>query len=349
MLKRLLALVTMVLFIAGMNAGVAYAKPGKEQDKPEKPKAAEERFKLEVKDGKIEIKDGEVVFEIRDGKIEYKSANGKLELGRNGLEMKGDVLAELRAKLAAYDAIIKAGIELGGFSDTRYHWAKESIEKLAALGVVNGYEDGRFRPESPVTQAEAVSLVMSIAVDDGNAVDEDEDETDESAGEDEAAEEDEDVDEEDLEGVPAWAKGQVKKAAMKGVINLNRFHSHVQASRAQVAVAVAKALNLDISGIDVSNVPFKDGLLISPEDLPYLIAMYNAGYIKGAPNGNFNPNSSITRAELAAILSRIIDDRAGENGGDDTDQNAGDDAEQDPGDGNDESSEEDAGGDTGGE
>ncbi len=331
MLKRLLALVTMVFFVAGVNAGVAYAKPGKGQEKPEKPKAAEERFELEVKNGKIEIKDGEVVFEIKDGKIEYKSANGKLKLGRNGLEIKGDVLAELRAKMAAYDAIIKAGIELGGFSDTRYHWARESIEKLAALGIVNGYADGSFRPGSPVTQAEAIALVMSIAPDDDSVVEEDQDDAGENGGEGEASEENEAVDEEDLEGVPAWAKGQVKKAAMKGVINLNRFHSHVQASRAQVAVAAAKALNLDISGIDVSNVPFKDGLLISPEDLPYLIAMYNAGYIKGAPNGNFNPNSRITRAELAAILSRIIDDRAGENGGDDTDQNAGEDTEQDLG------------------
>ena len=45
-------------------------------------------------------------------------------------------------------------------SDIGGHWAEESICALAEQGVITGDEDGRFRPEDPVTRAEFVAVLM---------------------------------------------------------------------------------------------------------------------------------------------------------------------------------------------
>lgn len=42
------------------------------------------------------------------------------------------------------------------------HWAYEAIESLAEKGIVNGYEDGTFRPDKPITRAEVVTLLNKV-------------------------------------------------------------------------------------------------------------------------------------------------------------------------------------------
>jgi len=173
------------------------------------------------------------------------------------------------------------------FKDIQKHWAMNDIQRVQNLGFISGYPDGTFKPNSSLTSAEAVAIAIRLA--------------DRLYG---------DLDiEEDFDekyDVPHWARGAVMKANALHMINLNRFHSHVQASRAQVAVMLAKALKLE--PVDTDDIPFKDGILIDKEDLGYILALYKEGYVRGASNGKFNPNSGITRAEFAAILARIADD-----------------------------------------
>ncbi|OXM84982.1 cadherin-like beta sandwich domain-containing protein, partial [Paenibacillus rigui] len=40
------------------------------------------------------------------------------------------------------------------FADTQGHWAKKTIDAFIKLQLINGYEDGTFRPDSPITRAE---------------------------------------------------------------------------------------------------------------------------------------------------------------------------------------------------
>lgn len=47
------------------------------------------------------------------------------------------------------------------FSDTKDHWAKGYIEYCAAQGILNGYEDGTFRPEQTVTATEAAKMLLT--------------------------------------------------------------------------------------------------------------------------------------------------------------------------------------------
>jgi len=45
------------------------------------------------------------------------------------------------------------------FTDTAASWVKEAIGKASAAGIVYGYEDGTFRPDSTLTRAEAVTMI----------------------------------------------------------------------------------------------------------------------------------------------------------------------------------------------
>ncbi len=45
------------------------------------------------------------------------------------------------------------------FSDVDTHWAKDYVNSLNALGVINGYPDGSFNPEGQVKIGEAIALI----------------------------------------------------------------------------------------------------------------------------------------------------------------------------------------------
>ncbi|NPV73960.1 MAG: S-layer homology domain-containing protein [Pelotomaculum sp.] len=254
-MRKFLVLFVVLPLLIALPAGAALAKPGNV-------KASGERARIEA-----ESRGG-----LLGGDVKASSERARIETENRG------VLKGLKQRLGALNS--KEGENQVRFSDVKEHWAKSSINKMSAIGLFNGYGDGTFRPDDPITGAEAVALVMRMA-----DVDEPE----------------EDIDTGDA---PDWAKKSVQKAVYKGVININRFHSQVQASRAQTAVMVAKALNL--SPVDTAGIPFVDGVLISPEDAGYIMALYQAGIIKGTPDGRFNPNSSITRAEMAVIMERIV-------------------------------------------
>lgn len=54
-------------------------------------------------------------------------------------------------------------IEAGShFSDISGHWAQTGIERAAAIGWVQGYQDGTFRPENRITRAQAVTMINRV-------------------------------------------------------------------------------------------------------------------------------------------------------------------------------------------
>jgi hypothetical protein len=68
-----------------------------------------------------------------------------------------------RAELATIAARFAREMKMDGensvsFSDTAGHWAGENINYAARLGWVNGYPDGTFRPNQPITRAEFMTL-----------------------------------------------------------------------------------------------------------------------------------------------------------------------------------------------
>lgn len=48
------------------------------------------------------------------------------------------------------------------FSDIDGHWAAEYVDRAAQKGWIKGYPDGTFRPDAPITRAEAITLVNAV-------------------------------------------------------------------------------------------------------------------------------------------------------------------------------------------
>nr|QOY38495.1 S-layer homology domain-containing protein [Anaerobacillus isosaccharinicus] len=51
----------------------------------------------------------------------------------------------------------------GPFPDVpKNHWASEAIETVKEAGIMNGFADGTFKPNEPVTRAQLATVVANI-------------------------------------------------------------------------------------------------------------------------------------------------------------------------------------------
>lgn len=68
--------------------------------------------------------------------------------------------AEFAAVAARFDSEVYDGPDL--FPDIKGHWANAEINRAAKKGWVKGDNSGLFRPNSPITRAEAVTLINRV-------------------------------------------------------------------------------------------------------------------------------------------------------------------------------------------
>lgn len=68
--------------------------------------------------------------------------------------------AEFAAIAARFDN--HAADRTADFSDISGHWAAFEICRAAELGWINGYPDGTFKPDQPITRAEAMAIVNRV-------------------------------------------------------------------------------------------------------------------------------------------------------------------------------------------
>lgn len=113
-----------------------------------------------------------------------------------------------------------------------------------------------------------------------------------------------------------WAEATVVKLAGMGVIGGyedGTFRPNNKITRSEIASILVRALNLQAA--DESALAFADGGAIPEWARGAVAAAVENGLVKGypVPGGvEFRANNPITRAELAAILSRVLEDRLGE-------------------------------------
>jgi len=157
------------------------------------------------------------------------------------------------------------------------HWAYVYVDELVENGVVNGYEDGSYRPESNVTRAE-LSKLLSLQF--GESVEKTYT----------------DVSEND------WFYDYV---TVSGSYFLSEgvFNPNTPATREEVAYAIYKAKNLNAP---TAAATFTDTANIAAVYQDAVAAVAEQGIITGYPDGSFGPKNNITRAEVATVLSRAI-------------------------------------------
>lgn len=150
------------------------------------------------------------------------------------------------------------------------HWAYTYVQSLVNAGIINGYEDGTFRPNNSVTWGEALKLVLRVAGYSEQAA---------PVGE-------------------YWATGYMNLAISQGIL-ADVVDLRAPIDRLSMAQLAAKALEL--SAPTVAS-PFADCSDAS------VVALYESGIITGSSVAGgtvYNPDSSLTRAEFAAIIYRM--------------------------------------------
>ena len=180
---------------------------------------------------------------------------------------------------AAFDST-SGNAEKTVFSDIDGHWAKEDIESLCALGIVNGFEDGTFRPNGNITRAEFVKMLTTVL-----------------KLSPEITAEFEDV------GSETWFAGYVGAAYKKGLINGigdRVFAPYGNITRQDAAVIVYRAAEKP----DAQNsADYADAAMIADYAQDAVNVLNAYGLMKGSEE-KFRPLSEITRAEAAVLLLR---------------------------------------------
>lgn len=177
---------------------------------------------------------------------------------------------------------------LSDFKDTENHWASEAIVQSRALDLLNGYDGNVFKPKNPVSKAEAVVIIIRAMGLDAQAANTG------TAGVSFPA------------GVGKWCQGHIVLAADKGMISKTNIPSiawNAPASRLEVALWLAAGLKL---GSDNATLPFSDIGSVPSGYRGMLGAVVQKGIMTGTSATTFAPNKTLTRAEMASLLSKML-------------------------------------------
>ncbi len=183
------------------------------------------------------------------------------------------------------------------FSDVASdHWGTDYIDFAADKGIINGFPEGTFLPENPVTKEQALAMLYR-SMKATNILKSTEDFTWEY------------ISVMDAYGIAEWSRPYVSYALKYKMIEENDLLHFVEgeiglpASRQEVAVWAAKAVDKELSPLYF--LEYKDIADIHPEELPYIDLMYRQGVMIGDDHNEFRPNSTITRVEFAAVCYRV--------------------------------------------
>ncbi|UUZ96203.1 S-layer homology domain-containing protein [Paenibacillus sp. P25] len=159
-------------------------------------------------------------------------------------------------------------------TDLEGHWAKSLITAAVEKGYVDGYEDGSFRPDNPITRAEIAKLAASALKLKTAAP---------AAGD-------------------PWYKPYAQALADAGMYGQADLASdwNAPATRGDIAMLAVRATSKELQGPNVT------------VDSAY--AMQTAvkkGILQGLSGGRLAPEETTTRAQAVTIIERILSVNAG--------------------------------------
>ncbi|WP_141502547.1 NEAT domain-containing protein [Paenibacillus luteus] len=175
------------------------------------------------------------------------------------------------------------------FKDIQGHWAEAAITKALSLGIVAGYEDGKFRPNGVITRSEFAVLISralklpasntASTFNDGNLI-------------------------------PTWAKSHVESAVAAGLVggyDDQTFRGSKQITRSELAVIIVRAAKLETK--EDAALSFADASAVPAWAKKEVAAAVAAGFIQGKGNNTFDPNANATRAEALTLVMKLLEQK----------------------------------------
>ena len=169
--------------------------------------------------------------------------------------------------------------------DVVNHWAKQSIDKAVNKGVLKGYEDGTFRPDEPITRAEACAVVAKADGYNGERT--------YYASYNDFTNYD-------------WFVNYVGYCTVHSFVlgyPNQSFKPHNNLTRAEAAKILCLLGRLQVKP-EIKGTRFRD-VPKSHWAIRFVNALVDNGYIKGYEDNTFRPSENITRAEFITIIDRM--------------------------------------------
>jgi len=159
------------------------------------------------------------------------------------------------------------------FIDTENHWSDYDVCQLARFGLIRGVSDGYFAPDAKLTEKQAVLLTMRAL----NLI--------------------------EYDNEADWEKIAIEN----GFVSANTDHDR-EITREEFASVLSKAISYKKGDliVTVGKTNFADDKEISKEYSLDVLAVSNEELMKGDENGCFNPQKTLTRAEAATTIARLI-------------------------------------------
>ena len=169
------------------------------------------------------------------------------------------------------------------------HWAYQSIYKMSAQDVIAGYEDSTVRADNNITQFEAICFAVRV-------MGLDKDTASVAKGEYLPF------------NIPDWdgAYETAVVAYKANLIDADDFSYNTSATRQWIAKLLVKIAGKEAEvSTTTKQLTFTDASQIGSDYLNYVKVADSLELLKGYDDGSFKPTNKVTRAEMAAFLTRI--------------------------------------------
>ncbi|MGI6751876.1 MAG: S-layer homology domain-containing protein [Anaerovoracaceae bacterium] len=199
--------------------------------------------------------------------------------------MKRKIIIAIAAMLMMMTVIVPS-FAAGKFSDLpKGHWAYKNIMAMSDAGIIKGYADKTFRPETTVTTAEFIKMAVV------------------SSGE----------DAEIAKAPHHWARNYYYKGLENGWYSKKDIGEGAldqPIARQHMALIASRIINPDEKAVEgysellksISDMTAKDRYEFE------VVTAYGEGVLTGYTDGTFRPMGTLTRAESAAVIQRLMDE-----------------------------------------
>ena len=193
--------------------------------------------------------------------------------------------------MASAAMTLAQNVSASPFEDMHEHWAEEYVAYMYSQGVVNGVDDTRFAPNAEVTRAQcAVMICRWLDIDIALYTD--------------AA-----LDFVDSAEIPAYAVDAVKAVSSLGIITGVDtmegvyFAPNRALTREQAMTIIGRVQQSGYMQADITE--YTDHANVQTWSLKYVKELVGRGIISGFDDGTLRPEASVTRAQLAKILTEV--------------------------------------------
>ncbi len=165
------------------------------------------------------------------------------------------------------------------------HWAAAAVASLSDKKVINGFEDGSFRPDAYVTREQFIKMLVEAFALTGNA-----DATFADVAND------------------RWSYSVINTAVASGIVkgvSEDSFAPENPVSRQDAAVMLARLCdkkNITLAGLTAP----MDNANVSDYAKESVARLFGAGVITGFEDGSFRPTETLTRAQAAKLIYSLL-------------------------------------------